>query len=100
MIECEAYHRVIDPWTKKAVAAWGWLIDQDGAEKYWVKIDDLQFAGAPYQLFSRRDWAEEFYYERTRLLRQKCRMRNARGPQKRGPKPRLIKQARAMGAGK
>jgi len=95
-MQAECYHRVIDPWTNKPIAAWGWLRERkDGPDKYWVSIDNLLFAGAPYQIFSRRDWAEEFYYERTRLLRAKCNSRRVRGPQR-----RLKRQAHVAGVGK
>lgn len=96
MIEAECYHRVVDPWTKKPVAAWGWIKQSNGLpDKYWVSIEDQ-----PYQFFSRIDWAKEYFYFNTRHLRRKCNQRSPGGPFKRGPKPRLIKQALVATAGK
>lgn len=94
-MEAEAYARIIDPWTNKPVAAWGRI--QEGKhcpDRYWVKIDDLRFAGAPYQIFSRKDYAEEFFYEHTRRLRARVNQR-----QKRGPQQRASKYARVIAAG-
>lgn len=81
----EALDRAIDPWSKETIAAWGWFKQaRNSPEQYWVSIED-----EPYQVFSKKTTAREFYYFHTRNIRSRFNQRKKRGPQQRSKRPAL-----------
>ena len=56
-MRCQALGRLIDPHTRRCVAAFGWLREtKHSTDRWWVSIDS-----EPYQWFATRELARDFY---------------------------------------
>jgi hypothetical protein len=62
-MQCECLERLIDPQTKKVLAAYGWIIEKINP-RYWVSID-----GQPYEFFPREYTAKLYFDEQVKALR-------------------------------
>jgi len=70
-MRAQALGRLIDPQTRRCVAAFGWLREtKHSTDRYWVSID-----GEPYQWFATRELAREFYTAAVAPLKARLRAR-------------------------
>jgi len=66
---------LIDPKTKKAIAAYGWLQEsEEGSSWYWVSIGHRE-----PEYFSSKEQAEQFYKDSIAPLKAHLRTRGLRG---------------------
>lgn len=70
MLRAECLERLIDPQTKKAIAAYGWIIEKVNP-RYWVSIE-----GQPNQFFPREYTAKLYYDEQVEPLKLRILIRN------------------------
>lgn len=67
MIRCHALGRLIDPHTRKCIAAYGWLSTNQYKSRYWVSVET-----DAYLFFNNHDDAREIYRQAADRLRARA----------------------------